>query len=60
MTELIKIKPAGKNLLRNPDTMAHILPGGEHVERNSYWLRRIADGDAVEVKDDAKADGGKQ
>lgn len=52
MSEIVKIKPAGHRMVRNPDAgMMHLDPAGEHVEMNQYWHRRIVDGD-VKVVDE--------
>lgn len=52
MSGKIKIKPAGHNMVRNPDAgLRHLDPAGEVVELNSYWLRRLADSEVVEVED---------
>jgi len=51
MSGTIKIKPAGHNMVRNPDAaMRHLDPAGETVELNTYWLRRLAAEEVVEVK----------
>lgn len=50
MSKPVVIKPAGRNLVRNPDTNRHLDKTGEPIILNSYWRRRIADGDVVEVK----------
>lgn len=51
MSETVRIKPAGKNLLRNPDGMGLIPSEGQTIVLNSYWRRRISDGDAVVIED---------
>lgn len=53
--QTIRLKPAGKNLVRNPDTGGHLDKAGELVLPNQWWLRRLADGDVVEVKEAAEA-----
>ena len=50
MSEPVVIKPAGKNLVRNPDTGGHLGKDGENVVLTSYWRRRIKDGDVTVVK----------
>lgn len=50
MSEPVKIKPAGHNLVRNPDTGGHLDKAGEPIVLNAYWRRRISDGDVVVVK----------
>ncbi|EKO3919753.1 DUF2635 domain-containing protein [Vibrio metschnikovii] len=49
------LKPSNKEIpVRNPEG-GFLSDEGEKVKRNSYWLRRIADGDVVEVKATADA-----
>lgn len=43
------LKPADGLKVRKP-AGGHLSPDGEAVELNSYWLRRIADGDVAEAK----------
>jgi hypothetical protein len=51
MTERIRIKPAGANLVRNPDNgNRHLQSDGETLVITPYWRRRIADGDVVVEK----------
>lgn len=55
MSERVLLKPAGKNLVRNPDAgMRHLDPNGEPVELNKYWRRRLVEGDVVKVEAPAK------
>lgn len=55
MTKPIRVKPAGRNLVRNPDAaMRHLDPAGELVESSTYWRNRIKDGDVEVVAGDAK------
>jgi len=49
MPETKILKPAGDNKVRRPDNGKHLKPEGEKVEINSYWQRRIAAGEVVEV-----------
>lgn len=42
----ILIKPASGQLVRDPETMEPLPVEGKIVSQNSYWLRRIQDGDA--------------
>lgn len=42
------LKPAVGLQVRKP-TGSHLAPEGEPVEMTSYWLRRLNDGDVVEV-----------
>lgn len=51
MSEIVKLKPAGKNLVRNPDTNGHLDAGGEPIALTSYWRRRIKDGDVKVIED---------
>lgn len=45
------LKPANENILvRNPERGGHLAVEGEQVPRNSYWYRRLADGDVVTAK----------
>ncbi len=44
----VKIAVAG-NILRDPLTKAALKPTGEWKPANSFWLRRIADGDVVDA-----------
>lgn len=52
MSEPVRIKPAGKNLVRNPDTFGHLDKSGELVTLTPYWRRRIKDGDVKLVEED--------
>jgi hypothetical protein len=50
------LKPARPGLIvRDPETGAALAAGGETKPRNSYWIRRINDGDAVEVTPESPA-----
>lgn len=49
MAETKILKPAGEAKVRRPDNRKHLKPEGEAVEMNTYWTRRLADGDVVEV-----------
>jgi len=45
------IKPAKPDiLLRDPRSRVQLNPEGGNVPNTSFWVRRIQDGDAVEVK----------
>lgn len=48
------LKPAPGLRVRRPDG-ALLAADGEPVEMSSYWLRRLADGDVVEVEASAPA-----
>jgi hypothetical protein len=50
MNEPVILKPAGKNLVRNPDTGGHLSATGEPIVMTAYWRRRIKDGDVKEVE----------
>lgn len=52
---LIKIKPAKEAVPVRKPTGEYLAATGESVERSSYWVRRIQDGDVVELKAQAKA-----
>lgn len=44
------IKPRDKErLVRDPKTRAPLKQRGEVKPRNTYWLRRLRDGDVIEV-----------
>jgi len=46
----IQIQPARSGLVvRDPSTAKALPAAGETKPRNSYWLRRLRDGDVVEV-----------
>ena len=46
----IKIKPAiSTNIVRHPNNLRQLKPEGEEVDHNSYWERRLKDGDVVIV-----------
>lgn len=44
------LKPRKGVLVRKPDGL-HLAEKGEVVPRNAYWLRRLREGDVIEVKD---------
>ena len=48
--EKILIKPASNMIVRDPETMEPLPESGKLVEQNSYWLRRIQNGDAFVEK----------
>lgn len=50
MPESRYLKPADGRLVRDPVTGKHLASTGEDKPRNSYWLRRLKDGDVVEAK----------
>jgi len=47
--QIIKLKPAKGMLVRDPETGRHLDSKGENKPRSSYWLRRLNDGDVVEI-----------
>jgi hypothetical protein len=49
MNERKVLKPAQGVKVRKPETGQHLAEGGEEVTVSSYWLRRLAAGDVVEV-----------
>lgn len=53
MTELF-LKPTEQRLVRDPVSGAPLRADGEIKPRNSYWLRRLKDGDVVETTATAK------
>lgn len=60
MAEIKTLKPAGDADVRRPDGR-HLKRDGERVEMTSYWLRRLAAKEVVEVnaaKPAAKKTGG--
>jgi len=48
MTDEIFVKPGAGRRVRRPDGVL-LRDIGERVERNSFWLRRLADDDVVET-----------
>ena len=51
MSNTIHIKPAGVDYkVRDPKTMLYLAAEGAVVEHSSYWLRRLAAGEVVEVQ----------
>lgn len=49
MQDKIFIKPADGRQVRDPVTKEPLYAEGDSKPRNSYWLRRIKDGDVVIV-----------
>lgn len=47
------IKPANGVTVRDPETLDPLAESGELKPKNSYWLRRLNDGD-IEVVEPAK------
>jgi len=48
MSDRVFLKPAPGKVVRKP-VGGHLSNEGEWVNQESYWLRRISDGDVVEV-----------
>ncbi|MDM5141737.1 DUF2635 domain-containing protein [Aeromonas bestiarum] len=48
------LKPAPGLVIKKPDG-SKLAAEGERVPRTSFWLKRLADGDVVNVKPAAKA-----
>jgi Protein of unknown function (DUF2635). len=48
------LKPAPGKSVRDPRSMKLLAAKGERKPRNSYWLRRVADGDVVVVEKKTK------
>jgi len=59
MSDTKLLQPAPERRVRKPDG-ALLAPAGERVEVDTYWTRRILDGDVVEIADakPAKTKGG--
>lgn len=46
-----RIKPSRAGLIvRDPETRRPLAAEGEEKPRETYWLRRLADGDVVELE----------
>ena len=54
----IFVKPKDGLKIKRPDTGRLLDPAGEAVPKNTFWMRRIAEGDVSEVasKVEAKAE----
>ena len=48
------LKPAEGRLVRDPVTKQPLPPEGKEVEMSSYWTRRVASGEVVEVQPEKK------
>jgi hypothetical protein len=46
----LEVEPAHGFLVRDPVLGDVLPPGGRVVERSLYWIRRLRDGDVIEVK----------
>lgn len=49
MPEKMMVKPADGLVVRDPRNREPLPPEGREVERSSYWLRRLLEGDVTEV-----------
>ncbi|MGR6980811.1 DUF2635 domain-containing protein [Testudinibacter sp. P27/CKL/0425] len=47
---MIKIKPKSGLIIRDPETLEQLAGKGEDKPRNSYWLKRLKDGDVEQVE----------
>lgn len=50
----INVYPAPGVLVRDPVTAGHLPEQGAVVPRNTYWLRRLAEGDVLQAPPAAK------
>lgn len=48
--QTIKIKPKKGVLVRDPLTLKALSENGEEKPKNSYWLKRLKDGDVILTK----------
>jgi hypothetical protein len=49
------VKPVAVRQVPDPDRGDHLPEAGRNVEPNQYWLRRLDDGDVIEVAQPAEA-----
>lgn len=54
-TKKIYIKPKEGLQVRDPQTYQPLPAEGAWVKRNSYWIKRLADGSVAEAKAPTKA-----
>jgi uncharacterized protein DUF2635 len=54
--ETIFVKPKAGFKIRRPDTNSLLSEDGESVPKNTFWARRLLDGDVVEAKAADKKD----
>ena len=54
MSKILKIKPRAGVLVPYPMSNKMLNKDGADVEKSSYWLRRIKDGDVIEIKPEPK------
>lgn len=55
MSRTAFVVPSKDSIVIKPDTMKALSASGESVELNSYWLRRLSDGDVSEGTPPAKS-----
>lgn len=55
MPETITVKPAPGLVVRDPATRQALPAEGAEVPRNTYWMRRLRDGDVIEAQAAVKA-----
>ncbi|EBS3225069.1 hypothetical protein DSR35_05670 [Salmonella enterica subsp. enterica serovar Newport] len=53
------IKPAPGRMVRDPDTLEFLKPGGEEKPFTPYWCRRLDDGDVTEFNEAQPVTAGK-
>jgi hypothetical protein len=54
------VKPAPDRKVRDPVTKRHLPEEGKDVPENTYWLRRLAEGDVVKPKQLAESEKAKE
>lgn len=50
MSDRVFVKPAAGRLVLLPGSRERLAEEGREVERTSYWIRRLSDGDVVLAK----------
>lgn len=50
----LKIKPVDGVTVRDPQTLQPLAVSGEEKPRTSYWLKRLKDGDVIEITETTK------
>lgn len=55
MTQTFFLKPSAGAKVRDPITKQHLKAEGESKPRSNYWVRRVASGEVVIVKNPAAA-----
>ena len=48
----VRVQPREGYVVRDPVSGLPLSAAGEEKPRSSYWLRRLADGDVIEVQSD--------